>query len=344
MTTETLTWIGICLCVLQSGMFSGLNLAVFGLSPMELETQAASGNSRAARLRDMRQDSNFLLCTILWGNVGTNVLLALLSDSVMTGALAFFFSTFVITLGGEIVPQAYFSRHALKMATLLRPVLRLWEILLFPLAKPTALMLDRWLGPEGLNYLREAEVRAMLKHHIAAPESDVSRVEGVGALNFLAIDDLPVSAEGELLDPRSVIALPEAGGRPVIPDFECSPDDPFLRKIGASGRKWVVLTTPDGVPQMCLDANDFLRAALLTPGPTDIRRFCHRPITLTDATTPIGRILPRFHVRRESEEDDVIDDDVVLVWGDERRVITGADLLGRLLRGITRAADDSGQA
>ena len=33
-------------------------------------------------------------------------------------------------------------------------------------------------------------------------------------------------------------------------------------------------------------------------------------------------------------EDDVIDNDLILVWGEEKRIITGADLLGRLLRGI----------
>ena len=32
--------------------------------------------------------------------------------------------------------------------------------------------------------------------------------------------------------------------------------------------------------------------------------------------------------------DDVIDDDLILIWTDEKRVITGADILGRLLRGI----------
>ena len=32
----------------------------------------------------------------------------------------------------------------------------------------------------------------------------------------------------------------------------------------------------------------------------------------------------------------MIDTDVIIVWGDERRIITGADLLGRLMRGIAR--------
>ena len=32
----------------------------------------------------------------------------------------------------------------------------------------------------------------------------------------------------------------------------------------------------------------------------------------------------------------MIDRDLILFWGQERRIITGADLLGRLLRGIAR--------
>jgi hypothetical protein len=34
------------------------------------------------------------------------------------------------------------------------------------------------------------------------------------------------------------------------------------------------------------------------------------------------------------DADDVIDNDLILVWGSQRRIITGSDLLGRLLRGI----------
>ena len=38
----------------------------------------------------------------------------------------------------------------------------------------------------------------------------------------------------------------------------------------------------------------------------------------------------------ERPDDDVIDNDLILVWGAQKRIITGADLLGRLLRGIAR--------
>jgi hypothetical protein len=39
-------------------------------------------------------------------------------------------------------------------------------------------------------------------------------------------------------------------------------------------------------------------------------------------------------VQPERAGDDVIDNDLILVWGSQKRLITGADLLGCLLRGI----------
>ena len=36
----------------------------------------------------------------------------------------------------------------------------------------------------------------------------------------------------------------------------------------------------------------------------------------------------------ERPDDDVIDHDIIVVWAEQRRIITGSDLLGRLLRGI----------
>ncbi len=339
LTSDALIWLGIALCVLQSGSFSGLNLSLFGISAIRLEAQAAAGNADAERLLVLRRDSNFLLSTVLWGNVGTNVLLTLLTDSVLAGALGFVFSTFVITFGGEIVPQAYFSRHALRMATRMRPFLRFWQVALFPIAKPTALMLDAWLGSESIDYMRETELREMLKRYVAAPTTEISRVEGNGALNFMALDDLSVMEEGEELDPKSLLALPTEDGRPLFPDFEVSRDDPFLRQVDSSGRAWVVVTSPDGAPQRVIDADGLLRAVLLREEAVDLESFCHHPIVVEDTATRFEEILPRLRIERLGEGDDVIDRDLILVWGPERRIITGADVLGRLLRGIARPGD-----
>jgi metal transporter CNNM len=129
---QLIIWISIGFCVTQSAAFSGLNLAIFSVSKLRLEVEAASGNLDALTVLDLRKDSNFTLSTIVWGNVVTNVLLTLLSDSVLTGLGAFLFSTFAITVFGDILPQAYFSRNALKMAARLRPLLGVYKVMLFP--------------------------------------------------------------------------------------------------------------------------------------------------------------------------------------------------------------------
>jgi hypothetical protein len=333
-----LTWIGIVLCVSQSAMFSGLNLAYFSVSRLRLEIEAATGDRDAQKVLALRQDPSFLLTTILWGNVGINVLLTLLSNSVMAGVSAFLFSTVVITFFGEIAPQAYFSRNALKMGALMCPALRFYQFLLYPVAKPVALVLDKWLGAEGPQYLREHDMRELIRKHIAAEEADVDRLEGMGALNFLSIDDLPAGSEGELLDPKSVVSLPVENDLPVFPQFERVPNDPFITKIQASGRKWVILTDHEGTPRLVCDSDGFLRAALLGQNEFDPYSFCHRPILVRDGDTPLGHVIARFRVYPERSGDDVIDDDVILLWTDEKRVITGADILGRLLRGIAESA------
>jgi len=199
-----LIWIGIVLCISQSAMLSGLNLAFFTISKLELRIEVAKGNKDARRALSLREDTNFLLVTILWGNVTVNVLLALLSGSLLAGITAFFFSTVVITILGKILPQAYFSRNALKAASLLSPVLRFYRILLFPVAKPTALLLDRCVGPEAISYYKEKDIRQLIKLHMASAESDIEKVEGQGAMNFLELDDVPLAAEGEPLDPDSI--------------------------------------------------------------------------------------------------------------------------------------------
>jgi CBS domain containing-hemolysin-like protein len=114
-------------------MFSGLNLAVFSVSRLRLEIEAALGDREASQVLTLRADPNLTLTTILWGNVAVNVLLTLLSDSMLTGVAAFLFSTFAITIFGEILPQAYFSRHAIRIASTLAPILRVYGAVLYPL-------------------------------------------------------------------------------------------------------------------------------------------------------------------------------------------------------------------
>jgi hypothetical protein len=329
-----LVWLGILFCISQSAMFSGLNLALLGISRLRLEVEADAGNSKAIKVLALRDDVNFLLTTVLWGNVAINVLLTLLSNSVMTGLIAFLFSTVLITFAGEIVPQAYFSRHALRMGSALAPLLRVYQLLLYPVARPSALVLDYWLGKEGISYFREQDLEAVLLKHIDAEHSGVGKLEATGAINFLKLDDVAVSELGAVIDPQSIVTLPMAYNVPEFPDFECRSDDRFLRQVGRSGKKWVIVVGPDKKPRMALNTTTFLSDALFSGTRPNPLRHCHRPIVVWDASTQLGEVLAGFKVNARDESDDVIVNDLILLWGDEKRVVTGSDILGRLLRDI----------
>ncbi|HLH89368.1 MAG TPA: CNNM domain-containing protein [Xanthobacteraceae bacterium] len=326
-------WFAIVVCIVQTALFAGLNLAIFSLSQLRLQIEADGGNTDAAGVLALRQDSNGVLSTVVWGNVSTNVLLTLLSDSVLAGVAAFFFSAVAITLLGEIVPQAYFSRNALRMTARCLPFLTFYRIVLYPIARPTALLLDWWLGQEGISYLRERDVRSLILRS-AKGGGDIGRLEAIGARNFLDLDDIPVSEEGEPIEPQSIIAMPLVNQRCVLPKFERSPNDPFLRRVDASGKKWVIVTDLSGEPVFVLDSHHFLRDALFNQLETDLDAYWHRPIVIRDQQAKLGDVIGRMKVAPERPGDDVIDNDLILVWTTQPRIITGADLLGRLLRDI----------
>ena len=334
---SVMTWAGIVICLLHSAMFSGLNLGFFGVSRLKLYVQADTGNKAARQILSLRRDAHLLLATLLWGNVSSNVLIALLSDSILTGVGAFLFSTFVITLLGEIFPQAYLAKHALRYSVILVPIIKFYRFLLYPIAKPTAALLDRWLGREKISYFKEEEIKVLLKRHAKSGLTDLAHLETMGAINFLTIDDVKIKEEGEIVNPSSIIPLNATSeGFPQFPRYEPNPKDPFLRKINASGEKWVIFTDKSNKPLLVLNADQFLRDVVYIEEPKSIFTFCHRPIVIDNPKANLGEVILKFKVRARNKEDDVVDNDIILFWGQEKRIITGADILGRLLRGIVK--------
>jgi hypothetical protein len=328
-------WSGIGFCITQSAMFSGLNLAFFSVPRLRLEIEAANDNKAAIKVLKLREDSNFLLATILWGNVGINVLLTLLSNSVMAGVAAFLFSTFLITFLGEIIPQAYFSRHALKLASKLSPILVFYQYLLFPVTKPSAVMLNWMVGQESIHYFKEKSLAKLIHRHVMEDQAEeIDFVEGMGAINFLTLDDVTVDQEGKQLHPDSIISLEQRNGKPVFPHWSAREDDEFLKKINRSGEKWVVIADDRDNPVWVMDADGFLRAAIFEDEGIDPGEYCHEPILVKDRSKTLGEILRLFKIRPGSAEEFVIDQDIVLLWNHQKQIITGADILGRLLKGI----------
>ena len=88
---------------------------------------------------------------------------------------------------------------------------------------------------------------------------------------------------------------------------------------------------------MALKSDSFLRDALFSGNSFNPYSHCHRPVVLYDRKTRLGDAIPRLKVNPIHHSDNVIDEDIIIVWSDEKRVITGSDILGRLLRGIVQS-------
>ena len=65
-----------------------------------------------------------------------------------SGTMGLIISTAIITMFGEIMPQSFFSRHALLVGASLTWYLYIFLILTFPISFPIAAILDKCLGEE----------------------------------------------------------------------------------------------------------------------------------------------------------------------------------------------------
>src|SRR6185369_1510939 len=90
----------------MSALFSGLTLGLMSLGPHELKRKIALGDVRAKRIFAVRKRGNLLLVTLLVGNVAAISTMSLFLESVSGGLLAGVLTTFLITIFGEILPQA----------------------------------------------------------------------------------------------------------------------------------------------------------------------------------------------------------------------------------------------
>ncbi|XP_069369320.1 metal transporter CNNM4 isoform X2 [Paralichthys olivaceus] len=163
-----------------SGMFSGLNLGLMALDPMELRIVQSCGTDKekkyARKIEPIRSKGNYLLCSLLLGNVLVNTTLTILLDDLTGSGLgAVVASTVGIVIFGEIVPQALCSRHGLAVGANTIVLTKFFMFLTFPVSFPVSKLLDVLLGQEiGTVYNREKLVE-MLK--VTEPYNDLVKEE-----------------------------------------------------------------------------------------------------------------------------------------------------------------------
>ncbi|KAK2919328.1 hypothetical protein Q8A73_003699 [Channa argus] len=171
-------FISMLLCL--SGMFSGLNLGLMALDPMELQIVQNCGTEKeknyAKKIEPVRSQGNYLLCSLLLGNVLVNTTLTILLDDIAgSGLIAVVMSTIGIVIFGEIVPQAICSRHGLAVGANTIFLTKFFMLLTFPASYPVSKLLDYLLGQEiGTVYNRE-KLLEMLR--VTDPYNDLVKEE-----------------------------------------------------------------------------------------------------------------------------------------------------------------------
>ena len=164
-------WLMVCICVVLlclSGLFSGLNLGLMSLDHTELQILINTGSDNdkghAKSILPVRRLGNFLLCSILLGNVLVNNTLTIFLDTLTGGGglIAVIFATLGIVIFGEIIPQAICSRYGLQVGAQTIWLTKFFMLLTSPLSFPLSKILDCILGAEiGTVYNRERLIELM---------------------------------------------------------------------------------------------------------------------------------------------------------------------------------------
>ncbi len=184
---EILLFVVAAILLCLSGAFSGLNIGLMMARPDDLRRKAEHGDKIAARVYRYRKDGYYLIFCILLGNVGVNTALSILLGNVTSGVVGGLLATILITMFGEILPQAIFTQRGYQITRYFFWLLEVIYVLFWPLAKPMSQLLNRWIGKEPAQLYSHEEFKHMIREHAehqqSAIDHDESRI-AAGALEF----------------------------------------------------------------------------------------------------------------------------------------------------------------
>ncbi|XP_038071020.1 metal transporter CNNM2-like isoform X2 [Patiria miniata] len=221
-------WLQIILIILLltfSGLFSGLNLGLMALDPTELKILQNCGNRRekqyAKKIAPIRHTGNYLLCSLLLGNVLVNSTLTVLLGDLSSGLMAVIGSTAGIVIFGEIVPQSICSRHGLAVGARTVWLTYIFMVVTFPVAYPISKILDFILGKEiGNVYDRErlVELIKVTDEYTDLQKEEVDIISGALELKrtpvkcvMTPLDDCYMLDEEAVLDFNTVTDIMNKG-------------------------------------------------------------------------------------------------------------------------------------
>jgi len=191
--------------IILSGFFSSAELAIFSISKLKLKKLISTNKPNAQVLKELKENPQNLLNTILIGNNLVNVASASLATAI---ALEFFPSgygiaiatgvvTLVILVFGEITPKSLALKHNKAIALAVAPFIKVLSIifipLLFVLNKITKVFLSLFGAGSGEETLTEDEVKTVVS--LGAEEGAIEKdekemIHRIFRLNDITVEDI----------------------------------------------------------------------------------------------------------------------------------------------------------
>lgn len=229
------------LLVVLGGIFAGLTLGLMGQDQINLQVIESTGSpaeqAQAKRVLSLlRRGKHWVLVTLLLANVVVNETLPIVLDrSIGGGWPAVVTSTAAIVIFGEIIPQSICVRYGLIVGAQMAPLVLVVMYLLYPIAYPVAMLLDKLLGEHhGTIYKRAGLKTLVTLHHNLGVGPERLNEDEVTIIS--AVLDLKDKSVGQIMTPiEDVFTLPSDG----VLDIQA------IEKIFDTGFNRVPIHTPN---------------------------------------------------------------------------------------------------
>ncbi|KAL1929730.1 hypothetical protein VTP01DRAFT_1868 [Rhizomucor pusillus] len=195
--------------VLLGGVFAGLTLGLMGLDETNLHVLIESGTPEERKnakkvLALLERGKHWVLVTLLLSNVVINETLPIILHSVTGGGWqAVVISTALIVIFGEVIPQSICVRHGLAIGARTAWMVLVLMYVMYPIAYPTALVLDYFLGESHGTVYKKAGLKTLVSLHQAVNPSDVEALTADEVTIIGAVLDLRSKPVSQIMTPIS---------------------------------------------------------------------------------------------------------------------------------------------
>lgn len=138
------------LLVALSGISAGLEVALFSIDSIFLRVWSTAGTEEQKRwareLVDFFNHYHYTLVSLILFNSCCMMSLPIVLDTLVSPMTALILSITVVLFVGEVLPLAFFVRHAIYICALFAPLIRVVVVISTPISYPVSVLLDRILG------------------------------------------------------------------------------------------------------------------------------------------------------------------------------------------------------